>query len=142
VTSKPSEPERFVEAARSMIGCPFLLYGRNPATGLDCIGLVAACLAAIGREPAPPSGYRLRNRRIEPWLSCAQHSGFEIVSIPPLPGDIALVSPAAGQHHLVVIENARAMIHAHAGLRRVVREPISGGFTPIIHWRLGPRQGA
>ncbi|KPP94115.1 hypothetical protein [Erythrobacter sp. HL-111] len=137
-----SEAARLVEAARSMIGCPFLLFGRNPATGLDCIGLVAACLAAIGREHFAPVGYGLRNRSIDGLLDCAVRSGFVPVSGPLRPGDIALVGPAPGQHHLLVIEQPRAVIHAHAGLRRVVREPVAGELDRIMHWRLGPREGA
>lgn len=132
---------RMVDAARSLIGCPFLLHGRNPATGLDCVGLVAFCLSAAGREPLVPAGYALRNHSIERWIACAEQSGLERVSASPEPGDIVLISPAASQHHLMVIEPGRRAIHAHAGLRRVVSEPLSNRLEPIIHWRLSPRKG-
>ncbi|QIQ85241.1 hypothetical protein [Erythrobacter sp.] len=130
-----------VKAARSMIGCPFLLHGRNPATGLDCVGLVAACLSATGREPLVPDGYALRNHSIERWIHCAKRSGLEPVSTSPEPGDIVMTSPAASQHHLMVVEHGRRAIHAHAGLRRVVSEPLPDRFDPIIQWRLSPRKG-
>jgi len=125
-----------------MVGRPFLLHGRNPETGLDCVGLVAACLTRIGRVPLTPSGYRLRNRTIEKWLDCAERSGLERVPGPLLPADIVLVSPAAGQHHLLIIEHAGRVIHAHAGLGRVVSQPIDDHLRKIMQWRLASRKEA
>ncbi|MEQ8740955.1 MAG: hypothetical protein RID59_20710, partial [Hoeflea sp.] len=113
-----------------------------PETGLDCVGLVAACLREIGREPFAPSGYGLRNRTIDRWISCARRSGLAEVADAPLPGDIALVSPAVAQHHLIIIDHDWRAIHAHAGLRRVVSEPLGHAFLSIIHWRLLPRKEA
>ncbi len=31
-------------AALNLIGTPFRLHGRDPATGLDCVGLVAEAM--------------------------------------------------------------------------------------------------
>lgn len=140
MTVPRDDSRRLAEAAQSMVGCPFLLHGRNPATGLDCVGLVAECLSAIGREPLVPTGYGLRNRTIEQWLTCATRSGLGEVSGDFRPGDIALVSPGAGQHHLIVIGPGGHAVHAHAGLRRVVSQPFSRDFRRIIHWRLLPRK--
>lgn len=141
MSDEGADATRIVEAARSLIGCPFLLHGRNPATGLDCVGLVAVCLAAAGREPLAPVGYALRNHSIERWIACAERSGLERLSGSPAPGDIVMVSPAASQHHLMIIEHGRRVIHAHAVLRRVVSQPIPDCLEPIIHWRPSPRKG-
>jgi len=132
---------RFLGAARSMIGCPFMLHGRNPQTGLDCVGLIAASLDAIGRPPVAPAGYRLRNRTIAIWLGCAAASGFEAHEERSIAGDVLLVSPSSGQHHLLIQDVEGEVIHAHAGLRRVVRQPCPAEFSVLKKWRLGPHSG-
>jgi hypothetical protein len=142
MNSRSGEARQLVEEARSMIGCPFILHGRNPLTGLDCVGLVAACLTRIGREPLIPSGYRLRNSSLGKWLECAEGSGLGRVHGCRFPGDVILVSPAAGQHHLLIQECADRAIHAHAGLRKVVSQPIDDHLDIIMQWRLVPRKEA
>ena len=36
--------EALATAAEQLIGIPFRLHGRNPETGLDCVGVVAAAV--------------------------------------------------------------------------------------------------
>ena len=43
-----------------MVGVPFRPQGHDPATGLDCVGLVWAAYAAAGRRLVRPMGYPLR----------------------------------------------------------------------------------
>lgn len=123
-------------AASQFVGIKFRLNGRDPGTGLDCVGLVFASLKAIGRNPSLPRGYSLRNSRIDHWLGCASSSGFERVADETAPGDVMLIAPAPGQHHLCITENAGTIIHAHAGLRRVVRQPWHADTDEIMRWRL------
>ena len=138
----PDDGQRLADAASTMIGCPFRLFGRNPATGLDCVGLLIACLEAIGRNAVIPIGYGLRNSAIERWLGCADRSGFLPADGKILPGDVLITRPGPSQHHLMIVETPRAAIHAHAGLRRVVHEPIDFARECSAHWRLGnPDQG-
>ncbi len=47
--------EAFAEAAESLVGIRFRLFGRDPAYGLDCVGLVAAALARSGRSSGATS---------------------------------------------------------------------------------------
>jgi hypothetical protein len=47
-------------AALNLIGTPFRLHGRDPARGLDCVGLVAEAMRRAGFHPVPPGGYGLR----------------------------------------------------------------------------------
>lgn len=136
-----SETAEFIEAARSMIGVPFLLHGRRPETGLDCVGLVAACLGRIGRKAAAPTGYGLRNSSIEAWLCCAGRSGFHEATGRAMGGDLLLAAPSPGQHHLLILEDGTSVIHAHAGLRRVVRQPVPPGLDIEAQWRLAPQIG-
>ena len=52
--------EDLARAALGLKGAPFRLHGRDPATGLDCIGLFAVAMARAGRPVALPNGYALR----------------------------------------------------------------------------------
>ncbi len=131
------DAERFVRAARTLIGTPFRLYGRDAATGIDCVGLVYNSLIAIGRKPDQLRGYRLRNKSIDTWLRQAEYSGLNRSRGRLSPGDIALISPGPMQQHLVIADTKDWFIHAHAGLRRVVRQ--RGVATPeniITKWRI------
>ena len=111
----------FAEAALALVGTPFRLHGRDPR-GVDCVGLVALALAAIGRKPDVPVGYRLRALSVAPLLEFAQRNGFGPANDPARPGDLVLVHPCPLQAHLVIL-TAGGFVHAHAGLGRVVHEP-------------------
>ena len=128
---------RLAAAAAGLIGTRFRLHGRDPASGLDCIGLVHASLMQIDRESRPPAGYRLRNSDPARWFAYALDSGFRETFDSPLPGDILLIEPGPGQQHLLIVENHFAAIHAHAGLGRVVRQSFIFPRSPLAHWRLG-----
>lgn len=135
--TRPALPgELLATAASRMIGCPFRLYGRNPETGLDCVGLVAASLAAIGRNASIPRGYTLRSTSIDKWLSCFERSGFSLASDDIGQGDLLVTRPNALQYHLMIVETSDTVVHAHAGLRRVVRQPLADNIDPVAHWRL------
>ena len=123
-------------AAASFIGVRFRIHGRDPATGLDCVGLVAASLAAIGLRPLVPTGYQLRQRSIRGWAFAAEQAGLVAVVSPGRCGDIVVCRPAPMQVHLAIVEQADRAIHAHAGLRRVVRESLAN-LGPIERgWRV------
>lgn len=115
--------ERVAAAALDLVGTPFRFHGRDRATGLDCVGLVAAALQGAGIRATPPAGYRLRNREIDGFLPFARDAGLLPVLAPQRPGDILLVSPGPWQQHLVVAGRNDLFIHAHAGLGRVVAMP-------------------
>lgn len=128
------------QAASALVGCPFRLHGRDPATGLDCIGLVAAALTAIGVRPAAPSGYGLRNLTVEHWLHHAYDSGLELSTGPVRAGDVLLIALGACQHHLVIATANGTVIHAHAGLRRVVRQPLERIWQVHARWHPTPME--
>ncbi|MBO9499856.1 MAG: hypothetical protein J7483_10415 [Novosphingobium sp.] len=123
-------------AAERLIGTPFALHGRDPARGLDCVGLVAAALAAIGRPAVAPLGYRLRQVRVEGFLGAVVRSGLVAAVGPTRAGDVLLVRPGPAQHHLVIAATAGGFVHAHAGLGRVVLTPAPLGWPVDHHWRL------
>lgn len=131
-----SSGEHFARAAVSFVGTKFKLHGRRPEQGLDCIGLVHASLERIGRSPIAPQGYSLRNAEVEPWLDHASRSGFRTMSMPAQTGDLLLTSPGPSQHHLMIICDKNSVVHAHAGLRRVVIQPFDDWPTVLVGWRL------
>ena len=81
-------PGQFAAAAESLLGAPFRLGGRDPATGVDCVGLVACALRAEA-----PEGYALRNSGIERHLAFVARAGFVPAAGPLAPGDLILARP-------------------------------------------------
>lgn len=128
---------QLAEAARALVGSPFRLHGRDPATGIDCLGLVGAALAACGRQVRYPQGYRLRNTAIEPWLTFAPRNGLERTSGPIQRGEVQLVQPGPAQHHLLIALGNDSYVHAHAGLRKTVIQTLNPADPPLRRWRLG-----
>jgi len=51
-------------------------------------------------------------------------------------GDVLVFAPGPAQLHLAIVAPGGGIIHAHAGLRRVVRTPFPLPWPIIGHWRL------
>jgi cell wall-associated NlpC family hydrolase len=130
----------FAAAAASLVGAPFRLHGRDPASGLDCVGLVAAALDRCGRRAVAPQGYALRATRVAPLLHFAARNGFVPLTAetPPGPGDLVLLRLSPIQVHLVVLLTGPAFVHAHAGLGQVVIERGTPRWAAEARWRLQP----
>lgn len=126
------------QSAADLVGTRFLLHGRDSATGLDCIGLLAAALAGAGRAVSLPNGYALRMRDPAGWLPPPEALGFASAEPPFLPGDAVLLRLGAVQVHLAIAALDGGWVHAHAGLRRVVHQPVLPDGTILHHWRLAP----
>lgn len=121
--------------AASLIGVPFRLYGRNTCAGVDCVGLVAACLGATGRTFDVPRRYQLRGDYAAVACSFFASTSFGLVTENIWQaGDIILVRIAARQLHFAVITIDGA-VHAHMGLGRVVLTPLPLMWGTIGHWR-------
>ncbi|HQV04232.1 MULTISPECIES: hypothetical protein [unclassified Novosphingobium] len=126
------------QAAEGLVGTRFRLHGRDPATGLDCIGLLEAALARLNRKVTLPGGYPLRLVGLDHWLPDPAECGFADAALPFEPGDVVLLRPATGQVHLAIAGTGSDWIHAHAGLRRVVSTPQIPTGPILHHWRLRP----
>lgn len=108
-------------AARACLGARFRLQGRDPASGLDCVGLVAAALAAAGARPAVPRGYALRGGDGGTVAAVLIAGGLRPVA-DARAGDVLVCASGPGALHLA-IDGGGSVIHADAGARRVVERP-------------------
>ncbi len=123
-------------AAEALAGTPFRLHGRDPATGLDCVGLIAASLQAIDHPLAMPNGYRLRAHDVSQLIDGVELSGAAVVSGMIVPGDVLLVRIGPCQFHMLIMLAAGRYVHAHAGLKRIVICPGPIAWPVVRHWRL------
>jgi len=121
-------------AAATLIGVRFRLHGRDPATGLDCVGLVAEAMRRAGAEPVVPEGYRLRTASVAGLLPIAAANGFTPVD-QAVDGDLVLGMVNPVQPHLLV-RVPGGFIHAHAGLGRVTFLPGSAPWPLAGGWRV------
>jgi lipoprotein Spr len=105
-------------AARELVGTRFRLHGRDPATGLDCVGVVGC---ALGRSGDAPTGYAMRGGSAGGFIAMLAAAGLVRVTAAE-PGDVLLIEAGPRQYHLA-IRTAAGFVHADAGLRRVVETP-------------------
>jgi cell wall-associated NlpC family hydrolase len=129
-----SPAERALAAAQAAVGARFRLHGRDPAIGLDCVGLAALAMRAGGMAGAVPGDYALRGgdpRRIIAEIDRRLARG----EAPACPGDLLLCAGGPAQFHFA-IQAADGVIHADAVLRRVVARPGPVPWPIIGIWRL------
>lgn len=122
-----------VAAARRAVGVRFRVHGRDPAFGLDCVGLVALALRDAAFEGDVPDDYALRGGDTEGI--CAQFDAAGLTRANDArAGDILLCASGAGQFHLA-IDTDVGVIHADAAARRVVERPGAPPWPVIGRWR-------
>ncbi len=113
-------PLEIIDRARTLVGVKFRPQGRDPETGLDCIGVV---LWVFGIAPElVRRDYRMRGaHRAE--IQIAIRRWFRPIEPHQLgPADVALFSIRETQSHLA-ISCGPTLIHADASLRKVVEIP-------------------
>ena len=130
--SGATDGERVAAAALAMVGTRFRLHGRDPRDGLDCVGLVAHALAASGWIGEVPTGYALRGG--DPARVTVMLDGLLPRGDGSRPGAILLAAPGPAQLHLA-IRTADGIVHADAGLRRVVERPGPPPWPIIAAWQ-------
>ena len=135
--------ESLALAAEALEGAPFRLHGRDPVTGLDCIGVLAQSLEAIGRPSDLPAAYSVRARTIPKLAEIVSQSGFILAKGLPVPGDVLLARIGPMQLHLLIAATDGRFVHAHAGLGKVVTGPLPEAWQVAGHWRLAePSKGS
>lgn len=127
-------------AAEGLVGCRFRLHGREPATGLDCIGVLSVALKAIGRAVEFPSGYQLRTAEFPSLPQLARSHGFAVAEGTVQPGDVLFTRPGPAQLHLMIAGTTHpSFVEAHAGLGKVIVRRAEPDCTTLQRWRLlGP----
>lgn len=127
--------QQLAAAAEALVGTPFRLHGRDPATGLDCVGVLAAALGSVGHSHRLPAGYTLRNRSLIDTSPIAELCGLAPVSGNIVAGDVLICRVSPCQFHIAIAASQSGFVHAHAGLRRVVLAPGPLPWPIVQHWR-------
>jgi hypothetical protein len=130
--------KRIVARARALIGVRFRPQGRDPALGLDCVGMAAA---AAGLEPERVrSDYSLRGQH----LAEIEHELCDLGCMPVVgeaqAGDAIVCEAGPGQLHVLICSGS-GFIHADAGLRKVVERPGPVPWPIVSVWRLAGGEG-
>lgn len=123
-------------AAMDLVGAPFRFYGRDPQRGVDCVGVLVIALAAAGRAPQLPLEYSLRRTSIAEFEAAARQVGLVPADGELLEGDFIIARPGPAQFHGGVCGFENTIVHAHAGLGRVVLSPAPLPWPLEHHWRL------
>jgi cell wall-associated NlpC family hydrolase len=127
---------RVVARARLALGAHFHPQGRTIEEGLDCVGLAAFAFAADAA--GLPRDYPLRGTKPGALAGQLEAHGLSKVHGTELrQGDVAVFAPGPGQLHLA-IATGTTLIHADAGLRRVVERPLPAPWPLAGLWRLRP----
>ncbi|MXO65502.1 peptidoglycan endopeptidase [Altericroceibacterium endophyticum] len=122
------------QAARSALGSPFRLHGRDPQIGLDCLGLVLFALRSTRDDTPTLPDYRLRQSDVTPWLAVAEQAGLHRATGVQRAGEIWLTRSHLLQLHLLIAAGPHSFIHAHAGVGRVVESPAPLPWPAIRRW--------
>ena len=127
----PTPPARAggEQIALSLVGALFRLHGRDPATGLDCVG-VAALVFGVRDVPR---GYSVRTADGAGVAALIDAAGLTRVRREPVAGDLVLLKSGPSQCHLVVMTDA-GFVHADAGIGRVVETPGPPPWPVIAVW--------
>jgi cell wall-associated NlpC family hydrolase len=124
---------RIAGEALGLVGTPFRLRGRVPESGLDCVGLALLALRRAGVPVPDPPAYQLRGMG-----AGAARLLLGAAGLAPAPaiaaGNILLADSGPLQLHLMVM-TARGLVHAHAGLGRVVLMPAPSLWPLLGIWR-------
>ena len=128
-------------AALGLVGARFRLHGRDAGTGLDCVGVAVAAHGAAGIAAGPlPHGYALRGpdaAAITGWLRAA--GARPVAEDAARAGDLLLADMGRGQWHVMIAgPPGQGVVHAHAGLRRVVHTPDPPPGRTLSRWRIAP----
>lgn len=120
--------EGVLARARALIGTPFRPQGRE-RDGLDCVGLAAAALGLS----AARRDYALRGGDLAALETGLAEAGLRRAEA-RMAGDVILLRSGPGQLHLGVW-TGDGLVHADAGLRRVVERPGAPPWPILSIWR-------
>jgi cell wall-associated NlpC family hydrolase len=125
--------EDVAAAALALVGTPFRLHGRDPRSGLDCVGVLEV---ALGTQIPLPNGYALRSRTLPDVPAIMAALGLTDANGNTQPGDVLMLRCSPCQFHFAIAAATGRIVHAHAGLRKVVLGPLPDAWPVIGRWRL------
>ncbi|HWW65310.1 MAG TPA: peptidoglycan endopeptidase [Sphingomonadaceae bacterium] len=132
-----TEGQRVARAARACLGTRFRPQGRDPATGLDCVGL-AGLAFGLGDLPR---GYALRGGDPATCRALIEAAGLAPVDPEQTrEGDLLLLKAGPGQLHFAVRTDS-GFVHADAAARHVIETPGPPVWPVLGAWR-AQEQGA
>lgn len=123
-----------VAAVRACVGTRFRPQGRMPGLGLDCVGVVLVAAAAAGLDRLSLPAYSLSGEHEGQVARALIEAGCQPAT-KALDGDILVLAPSLQRRHLGVVTPV-GIVHAHAGLGRVVEGPVDPDLPIIGAWRL------
>lgn len=128
---------KFIAAARSFLGARWRHQGRRP-DAMDCLGLVALSLAAVGVSARDRQGYGRTPYNHQLAASLREHFGEPIPPDEIQPGDIVTMTWAGEENHVAIVTDhpeGLGLIHALStapGGGRVVEHRLSPDFAARI----------
>lgn len=140
-----------VAAAREYLGVPFF-WGGMTRQGMDCCGLLLACVQGLGWTDWTPRSY---GRQVQPNALYAALTRFcdRVDTSAPMTlyntegaammeaGDLLLFAVGGQPQHLAIANGDGGMIHAHEAAGKVVEQPIDTGWmrrlVGVWRWRGG-----
>jgi cell wall-associated NlpC family hydrolase len=126
------DTEDIIRRARSLAGSPFRPQGRDPQTGLDCVGLILRVFQIDATHVR--RDYRLRGEHLSELDETLSNHFERVPAAMKAAGDVLLCRVRQGQAHLA-IECGGSIIHADAKLRRVVERRGSCAWPVIAAFR-------
>ena len=123
-----------ITAARAVLGTRFRAQGRLIGVGLDCVGVALLAAAGAGLQLGPVPPYALGGDHADLLAATLRHLGLRRVRR-PRPADLVEYALAPGHRHLALITD-RGILHAHAGLGRVVEGPAPDDWPVVACWAL------
>jgi cell wall-associated NlpC family hydrolase len=124
-----------VELARQYVGVPFRHQGRDPAIGLDCVGLLVVVFRALGHDVRDLAAYARdpHHGLLEQML--VANGGVRVTD--PQPGDIALIAFHGVVRHAALVgdhADGLSLIHTYTGNRCVIEHRLDAKWRRrIVH---------
>lgn len=117
-----------VAAVRTCTGTRFRAQGRVPGLALDCVGVVLVAARAAGMDDVQVPAYALGGDHGDVGRFLLANGCKSVAQA--LPGDVLVLAPGGWQRHFGVVTPA-GIVHAHAGLGRIVEGPIDSGWAVV-----------
>ena len=123
-----------IAAARAGLGTRFRPQGRSIGIGLDCVGVALLAAAGAGLNLGPVPAYALGGDHDALLAAALRRLGLRRVRR-ARPADLIEYALAPGHRHLALVTD-RGILHAHAGLCRVVEGPEPDDWPVVARWAL------